>query len=93
MMTREMMVEVLEGLGADVSYKVTKEGFRVVIEDFEGFDENWSELDREYEDPEAVDCFEEMIETESMYYTDDDYYPLYHFEGFTLQLSYASADI
>ena len=92
MMSYEMMVEVLEGLGADVSYEVEEEGFDVVIEDFDGFDEDYSEIMREFDDPAAVERFEDMLEEECLSY-EDDFYVVYHFEGFDLRLGYSSFDI
>lgn len=93
MMTREMMMKVLEGLGSDVSLW-DKEDYclDVTLEDFEGFDEDWSEIDREYDNPEAVERFEEMLETECLS-QEGDFYVVYHFEGFDVRLGYASFDI
>ena len=92
MMTYEMMVATLEALGEDVSYSVRDGFFRVTLEDFEGFDDDWSEVEREYDDPEAVERFEEMLEAECSS-QEGDFYVVYHFEGFDVQLGYASFDI
>ena len=92
MMTYEMMVTTLEALGEDVSYSVQDGFFRVTLEDFEGFDDDWSEVEREYDDPEAVERFEEMLEAECSS-QEGDFYVVYHFEGFDVQLGYASFDI
>lgn len=92
MMTYEMMVATLEALGEDVSYSFYDGVFDVTLEDFEGFDDDWSEIDREYDDPEAVDRFEEMLEKESSS-QEGNFYVTYHFEGFDVVLGYASFDI
>lgn len=93
MMTKEMMIAAIEALGADASLW-DKDAYclSVTIEDFEGFDEDWSEIEREYDDPEAVDAFLEMLETECVS-LEDDYYVIYHFEGFDVKIGYASYDI
>lgn len=91
MMTYEMMVAALEALGESVSYYVSDGVFHVTVEDFEGFDEDWEEVDAEY-DVEAVDAFLEMLEAECSSY-EGDYYVVYYFEGFAVKVGYASFDI
>lgn len=92
-MTREMMVAAIEALGADASMWERSDGMiDVTLEDFEGFDEDWSEIDREYDDEEAVDAFLEMLEAECSS-QEGDFYVVYHFEDFDVQLGYASFDI
>lgn len=91
MMLREMMKEYLDSL-VDVSYEMDEDGFDVVIEDFNGFDEGWNEVMREYENPEAVAQFEQMLQNECLS-AEGDYYRIYHFDGFDVQLGYASFDI
>ena len=92
-MTREMMIAAIEALGADASLWERSDGMLdVTLEDFEGFDDDWSEVDREYDDEEAVDAFLEMLEAECSS-QEGDFYVVYHFEGFDVQLGYASFDI
>ena len=92
MMTCEMMVEVLEGLGADVCYDFEDGEFDVMVEDFDGFDEDWAEIIRELDNPVAVARFEKMLEKECLS-RENDWVLIYHFEGFDVQLTYASSDI
>ena len=92
-MTREMMLATIEALGADASLWDEEDYcLDVTLEDFEGFDENWSEIYRKYDDPKAVKRFEEMLETECLS-QEGDFYVVYHFEGFDVCLGYASFDI
>ena len=92
-MTREMMVAAIEALGADASLCERSDGMLdVTLQDFEGFDDDWSEIDREFDDEEAVDAFLEMLEAECSSQKGD-FYVVYHFEGFDVQLGYASFDI
>lgn len=92
-MTREMMVAAVEALGEDVSLWERSDGtLDVTVEDFEGFDDDWSEVDREFDDEEAVDAFLEMLERECVS-QEGDFYVTYHFDGFDVQLGYASFDI
>ncbi len=91
MMTYEMMTTALEALGESVSYYVSDGMFHVTVEDFEGFDESWDEVDAEYDD-EAVDAFLAMLEAECSSYKGD-YYVVYDFEDFSVKVGYASFDI
>lgn len=93
MMTREMMIAAIEALGADACLWVRSDGLLdVTLEDFEGFDDHWSEIDREYDNEEAVDAFLEMLKTECSS-QEGNFYVIYHFEGFDVKLGFASFDI
>lgn len=93
MMTREMMLTAIKALGEDASLWDERDYcLDVTLEDCEGFNDNWSEVDREYDNPEMVERFEEMLETECLS-QECDFYVLYHFEGFDVRLGYASFDI
>lgn len=97
MMTREKMWEMFQTLGNDLcvwedSIDEDPNGFRVTLNDFEGFDENWEEIDRDYDDEDAVDAFLEMLETECVS-KEGDFYVTYHFDGFDVELGYESFNI
>lgn len=93
MMTREMMLTAIKALGADASLWDEEDYcLNVTLENFEGFDKDWSEIYREYDNPEAVKHFKEMLEAECLS-QEDDFYMIYHFEGFDVELGYASFDI
>lgn len=64
----------------------------IELNDFEGFDEDWSEISREFDNPEMVERFVRMLETGCLF-KEDDLYVVYHFEDFDVQLGYASFDI
>ena len=93
----EKIIAMLEELGADVYYSVRdyeEEGvtLAVTIDDFEGFDEDWSEIMRELDDEEAVDAFLEWLEEHCISH-EGDFYTYYQFEGFEVQIGYSSFDI
>ena len=96
MMSLEMVVEMVEALGQDAFYDVyeDEDGVEVSVSiyDFEGFDEDWSEVFRDY-DEEAVDHFEEVLEHECVSYEPDCVVCYYHFEGFDVSVRYSSSDI
>jgi hypothetical protein len=92
----ELIIAMLEKMGEDVDYRVReidgeKPELVITVDDFEGFDEDWSEIMRDY-DEEAVDGLIEWLE-EHCISEDGDFYSYYHFEGFDVQLGYTSSDI
>lgn len=93
MMTREMMIATIENLGDDATLFEMRDGsLHVTIEDFGGFDDNWCETEREFDDENAVDEFIEMLEDECES-QEGDLYTVYYFDGFEVKLGYASFDI
>lgn len=92
MMTREMVLELLATLGADVDVYERMDGtVRVTVQDFDGFDEEWSEMDRDY-DEDAVDAVYERLEAEASEVSGD-FYRYFQFDGFTVVWGYASMDV
>ena len=92
-MTREMMLAAIEALGNDASLWDEEDYcLDVTIEDFAGFDEDWCEVEREYDNEEAVDAFLEMLDTQCVS-REGDFYVTYHFNGFDVQIGFASFDI
>ena len=57
--------------------------------DFEGFDDDWSEVFRSYSEPELVDEFEELIEG----IAEGDYYQYFEIDGMSYCLGESSMDI
>ena len=91
-MTKEMIIEMLEKLGEDVMFDIDYEGnFDIVINDFEGFDNDWCEIERKY-DKDAVNAVLKEIE-KSAISVDGDFYRYYSFEDFEICVGYASFDI
>ena len=81
-MTKEMIIEMLEKLGDDVMFDIDYKGnLEIMINDFEGFDDDWCEVEREY-DIDAVDAVLKEIEKSSD-----------SFEGFEVCVGYCSFDI
>lgn len=91
-MTRTELVNTLNALGNDVFYSEYENVFDVTINDFEGFDDDWNEIDRDFDNPQAVEDFEETLENECNYF-EGDYSRTYYFDDFTVWLGYASQDI
>ena len=94
MMKMEQIIEKLETINADAYYYVDDEDneIRLTIDDFEGFDEDWSEVERELENHKAVEEVLEWLE-ENADEVEGDYYEYYHFGEITVCVGYASFDI
>lgn len=94
MMTLEMVMAMVDALGDDASYsyRASQAVLAVTLEDFAGFDEDWDEVERDYDDEEAVDAFVEALEASALS-VEGDFYRDYEFDGFTVQLGYASMDV
>lgn len=93
-MTYEEMVQAIQALGDDAEFDFDEEEacFFVTFQDFEGFDVDWSEIMRKFDDVEAVFAFEDMLEEQCISY-EGDYYVYYHFDEFDVRIGYASFDI
>ena len=92
MMTREMVLEMLADLGADVEVDECGSDVRVTVQDFEGFDDDYSEVERELDDEDAVDEVHDRLEAEASE-VEGDFYRYFHFDGFTVVWGYASMEV
>lgn len=94
MTIREMMTALEECGDLTVWERATDEGtvYDVTVEDFEGFDDEWSEVMRDFEREDLVDEFLEALDEQALRVEGDFYYD-YYFDGFRVHLGYASYDI
>ena len=89
-MTMTEILEMLEALGDDVFVDECDEGVEITFDDFEGFDEDWHEVMRDYDHPELVDAFFDMLDE---YPCEGDLYVTYHLDGFDVKVGFTSFDI
>lgn len=92
----EKIITMVEELGEDAYYAIREYDdelpeLAITIDDFEGFDDDWSEIMREY-DADAVRALIDWLK-EHCISEDGDFYYEFHFEGFDVQLGYSSYDI
>jgi hypothetical protein len=92
MMTIKMITEVLDTAAADMTYSDYDDEIRVTIEDFIGFDEDWDEVYRDFEDKAAVEAVLDWLE-EHADRVEEDLYGYYHFGDITVVVGYSSFDI
>lgn len=94
-MTILEMMTALEASGdLTVWARPTDEGtaYDVTVEDFEGFDDDWNEVDREIVQEDLLDDFLEALNEQALRMEGDFYY-YYYFDGYRINLGYASYDI
>ena len=91
-MTIETVIAQLDRISADSYYDVSDNHIDLTIDDFEGFDEDWCEIDREYNDPAAVEEVLEWLE-ENADFVDGDFYRYHHFGEIVVEVGYTSFDI
>ena len=91
-MAIENIFAQLDRISEDSWYDITDNRIDLTINDFEGFDENWSEIDREFVDADAVEEVLQWLE-ENADYIDDVFYRRYHFGEIVVVVDYTSSEI
>ena len=91
-MTIETIITQLDRISDDADYTINGNHIRLIIDDFEGFDEHWSEIEREFVDEDAVDEILEWLEKNADY-VDGNFYRYYHFGDIVVKVGYTSFDI
>lgn len=64
----------------------------LTFNDFAYFDDNWNEVYRDYDNPQAVEELKDWLK-ENCIRCDDNLYTRYHFNDFIVILGYASYDV
>ena len=91
-MTTETITAQLDRISADSSYDIVDDCIYLTIHDFEGFDDDWSEIARELVDAAAVEEVLDWLE-ENADSADGDLYEYYHFGDIVVEVGYTSFDI
>lgn len=91
-MTIETITTQLDRISADSWYDVTDDRIDLTINDFEGFDDEWSAIARDLVDAGAVEEVLKWLE-EKADCVDDDFYCYYHFGEIIVEVGYTSFDI
>lgn len=89
-MTIETIITQLNRISKDSFYHVKDNHIDLTIEDFDGFNEDWSETDRELVDEDAVNAVLEWLEKNADYIDKNEHY---HFGDIIIEIDYISSDI
>ena len=92
-MNQTTVMAMVNALGDDASYYVAGNDVHVTLNDFAGFDEDWCEVERDYDDADAVEAFIEGLTNEASAVTTDECYTYYHMDGFVVVVGCESLDI
>lgn len=93
MMTREMVLMLAEQCGEDVEVSINNDGsIDLTFVDFIGFNEDWEEEFREYDNENAIDTLIEVLEKNCIEITKN-LYVTYSFENFFVTVGFTSFDI
>lgn len=91
-MTIETITAQLDRISADSDYYVDGNHIDLTIWDFEGFDDDWDEVNHEFVDEEAIEEVFKWLD-ENADWTDGDFYRYYHFGKIVVIVGYTSFDI
>ena len=91
-MSIETIITQLDRISEDSSYYVNGNRIDLTIDDFEGFDDDWCEVYREFADADAVEEVLEWLEKNADC-VKGDFYRNYHFGDIVVEVDYTSFDI
>ena len=91
-MNKEIITAQLDRISEDSWYDVDDNRINLTINDFEGFDDDWSEMNRELVDAKAVEEVLDWLEENADSY-EGDFYEYYHFGDIVVEVGYTSFDI
>ena len=86
-------IQMVDACGVDAILERHSDGtYSLTLEDLEGFDDDWNEVEREYVNPDAVNALLDWLEANCIE-RKSNLYIHYVFSDFRLTLGYASFDI
>lgn len=88
----DTLMTLIDACENDVDFFEEGGMIHLTIDDFEGFDDNWNEVMRDYDNPDAVDTLLNWL-NENCAFKVDEFYTIYSFDNFAVQLGYTSFDI
>lgn len=90
----EEMMAMVEALVAveDVYFDFYGGQYHLTVNDFEGFDQDWDEVMREFVDEAGVNALLTWME-EHASSIEGDFYRQFHFDGFDVEVGFTSYDI
>lgn len=89
---KNIILEKLNNLGNDVDFNEYNGIIEIDFNDFEGFDEDWNEVLRDYDNPSMVSELLDFLSNNCKEVVKD-FYTTYIFNDFQVVVGYASYDI
>lgn len=88
----DTLMALINACENDVDFFEKDKIIHLTIDDFEGFDDNWNEVMRDYNNPNAVNALLDWLDINCAFKVDK-FYTIYSFDGFAVELGYTSFDI
>lgn len=89
---KNVIMEKIKELGNDARVWEKENVIHLDFNDFDGFDEDWCEVMRSYDNPELVEAMLEFL-TDNAKEVDEDFYSTYTFDDCEVVVGYGSYDI
>ena len=89
---KNIILEKLNNLGNDVDFNEYNGVIEINFNDFEGFDEDWNEVLRDFNNPSMVSELLDFLSNNCEEVVND-FYTTYNFNDFQVIVGYASYDI
>ena len=86
------LISLINACGNDVDFRQESNQFYITFQDFLGFTDDREEEMRDYDNPTEVACLENWLENNCIK-KEEDFYTIYFFKDFSVQVDYASYDI
>lgn len=88
----ETLLSLIDNCKNDVYYSKTKNKINIDLYDFEGFDDDWNEVFRDYDNPDSVKELCDWLENNCIS-KKESLYSIYYFDNFSVELGRFSFDI
>lgn len=88
----ETLIMMINACDVDVLFDGRNGKYDLTFNDFEGFDDDWNEIDRDYIHPVEVEALADWL-VENASSVKDDFCCTYYFDGFEVTVGYASMNI
>lgn len=88
----DTLMALINACENDVDFFEKDKIIHLTIDDFKGFDDNWNEVMRDYNNPNAVNALLDWLDINCAFKVDE-FYTIYSFDGFAVELGYTSFDI
>ena len=93
MMMMDMMAKMIQAVDNGDAYIDFMGGYvEFTVNDFDGFDADWNEVDHEFKDEALVDEILDFLKN-ACDYCKDDFYRKYYFGDAVVELGFSSYDI
>lgn len=88
----DTIITLINACRGDIDFYTVNNTIYITIDDFEGFDDDWNEIMRDYDNPDAVNALLNWLDNNCISQTGD-LYTFYSFNDFKVELGYTSFDI